>query len=195
MQRNARACRAHLDAIPHHQERSKTLAKINLENTVFETSIKDGDGNPHTISIDFAKMDETYLEAHLRKAVQRFLNDKYSQLKADDKLVAIKDEAARINSGAALERKERVSVAPADPVEALAVKNAKGDLLAAFKARTGAGKIADMIAADAAVARFFTDNGVWRDDVVLAWMESKAKRDYRADAKATLDAASDLDLG
>ena len=170
------------------------MAKINLENTVFETSIKDGDGNPHTVSIDFAKMHETYLEAHLRKAVQRFLNDKYSQLKADDKLVAIKDEAARINSGAALERKERTTVAPADPVEALAVKNAKGDLLAAFKARTGAGKIADMIAADAAVARFFTDAGVWRDDVVLAWMESKAKRDYRADAKATLEAASDLDL-
>ena len=170
------------------------MAKINLENTVFETSIKDGEGNPHTISIDFAEMHSTYLEAHLRKAVQRFLNDKYSQLKADDKLVAIKDEAARINSGVALERKERVSVAPSDPVEALAVKNAKGDLLAAFKARTGAAKIADMIAADAAVARFFTDNGVWRDDVVLAWMENKAKRDYRADAKATLDAASDLDL-
>lgn len=80
--------------------------------------------------------------------------------------------------------------------EALAVKNAKSDLLVTFKKLTGQVKIADMVNHEK-VAPFFmdvNDSTVWRDDVVLAWVQKRAEsgaRDYIAEARAAL--AVDLD--
>lgn len=94
---------------------------------------------------------------------------------------------------------ERASAAPADPVGALAQKTAKVVLLDAFKARTGKGKIKDMVADDA-VAKFFRDgpNGpVWDEEAVGLWIDAQAKtgkRDFRAEAKQTLEGEAKLDL-
>lgn len=86
---------------------------------------------------------------------------------------------------------------PADPILAHALKTAKTDLLAVFKKRTGARKIADMLNADdGAVAKYFTADGVWLDAEVVAFIDRQAeagKRDYRTEAEAALS-GDDLDI-
>ncbi len=83
---------------------------------------------------------------------------------------------------------------------ALAVRNAKADLLVMFKRLTGKGKIADMVDHKKIAPYFNTagDNVVWLDESVQAWIEKQAeagKRDYVAEAKAALSVdLDDLDL-
>ena len=80
--------------------------------------------------------------------------------------------------------------------KALAVKNAKADLLVAFKRLTEKTRIADMVDHEKVAAFFQTvgDSVAWDDEHVMAWVEKQAesgKRDYVAEAKAAL--AVDLD--
>ncbi|MBM61915.1 MAG: hypothetical protein CL484_03065 [Acidobacteria bacterium] len=84
--------------------------------------------------------------------------------------------------------------------KALALKNAKADLLVAFKRITGKGKIADMVEHEK-VAPYFNqtaDAVTWNDEAAIAWMEKQAeagKRDYLAEAQAALSVdLDDLDI-
>lgn len=83
---------------------------------------------------------------------------------------------------------------------ALAVRNAKSDLLVMFKRVTGKGKIADMVDHEKIAPYFSTvgNNVTWEDASVVTWIEKQAeagKRDYVAEAKAALTVdLDDLDL-
>ena len=82
------------------------------------------------------------------------------------------------------------SAASLDPVTALAFKNAKADILAVLKARVDGNKLAELAASDLG-AKYLTDTGVWKDEAVadfIARNKASGKRDYQADAEATLDA-------
>lgn len=85
----------------------------------------------------------------------------------------------------------------ADPVRTLARQNAKAQLKLRFKARTGKGTVAKWVATDDAIAAYFTESGVWKDDKVDAWIETQkaaGKTDYMADAEAELnDLSENLD--
>lgn len=75
--------------------------------------------------------------------------------------------------------------------QALALRNAKADLLIAFKRITGKGKIADMVDHETVAPYFSTagDTVVWNDEAALAWVHKQAeagKRDYIAEAEASL---------
>ena len=159
---------------------------LNVETVLFTTKI-----NGEEVQVDFSKMHPSWVEAHLQKAAQRFLNDRYSGEKGATKLKAIRADLAVIHSGEPMPVRERQTRAPADPVEALAVKTAKGDLLAKMKSMTGANKIADILAANnPTVNKYFTPEGVWIESAVIAFIEKQAangKRAYVEEARAILD--------
>lgn len=92
----------------------------------------------------------------------------------------------------------RVARLPDD--QSLAVKTAKQDLLTLFKRITGKGKLVEM-AEHEKIAPFFQEAGdgvAWLDQTVMEWIEKQrdeGKRDYIAEAKATLEVdVSALDL-
>lgn len=87
--------------------------------------------------------------------------------------------------------------ASVDPVLALALSTAKGVLTAHFKKLTGAAKFADFVK-DARIRPYFTevsDKLAWDDDKVSEWMDmqkASGKRDFMAEADASLNAADDI---
>ncbi len=178
-------------------ERTKAMTNelMTLESTqlVFQTKI-----NGETVEVDFGKMHPTWIAAHLQKAAQRFLNDRYSGEKGAEKLAMVRADLNEIHKGEPMPEVVRQSRAPADPVEALAIKNAKTALGAMFQTLTGKRKIADFAAHEKA-APFFRETGgtlAWDEAHVSAWMAKQAengKRDFRADAMATLNGVADLD--
>lgn len=85
--------------------------------------------------VDFGLMHPTWIEAHLRKAAQRYVNDSLTGMAGE--LPSVKAEAARlmfaeIHNGEAKAEKQRkaASVSKADPVLALARDLATTDLVA-----------------------------------------------------------------
>jgi hypothetical protein len=177
------------------KDKTMTDKTMTLETTqlVFQTKI-----NGETVEVDFGKMHPTWIAAHLQKAAQRFLNDRYSGEKGADKLAMVRADLNEIHKGEPMPEVVRQSRAPADPVEALAVKNAKAALGAMFQTLTGKRKIADFATHEKA-APFFRETGgtlAWDEAHVAAWMakqKESGKRDFMAEAKATLDGVSDLD--
>lgn len=159
---------------------------LKVEQVVYTTKM---DGQE--ITIDFSKMHHSWLEAHLKKAAQRFLNDTYSGLMPSEKLAQARKDLAVIHSGEAMPEKARRSGGGGgDPIKALALKNAKTDLMAIFKKRTKLAKIADIIGAgDDAVNKYFSADGTWRDEQVVAFIDKQkdaGKRDYVAEARDLL---------
>jgi hypothetical protein len=157
--------------------------------------------NGQKLVADPAKMHASWLARALEYGLRRWPNDSYSGEKGQTKYDLVRAMLADMQSGDPMPEKVRSSrAASADPVEALAFKTAKGDLLAAFKKRTGAGKIADILAAgDEAVNKFFrdTENGsVWNEESVAAWIAKRkeAGRDYMAEAEEVINGASELDM-
>jgi hypothetical protein len=156
------------------------------------------------MTVDTSKMHATWLAKCLEYGVRRYVNDTNSGFKGEDKQEACKLTIKELTNGDAMPEKARRSPsASADPVTALATKNAKTALTAIFKAVTGEGKAIEF-AKHEKVAPFFVvteDRAVWRDVTVAQWMQKQAasgKQDFMADAKALLDgaddAANDLDF-
>lgn len=149
--------------------------------------------NGETLVVDFAKMHPTWIAAHLRKAAQRYLNDKYSGEEAATKLDAIRMDLAEMHKGEAMPEKERKAPqSSADPVRKLARDMATTFLAASLTAALG--KDMSVWAKQPQLAKLFrfTDKGTARFDLgaVDDWMAAnKAKRDYMAEAKAELDKA------
>ena len=93
--------------------------------------------------------------------------------------------------------------------QALAIETAKGDLLALFKAACAARKIKgtmeNFVTLGESVAKYFETKAkklVWADKAVMDYITKQAeasKRDYIAEAQATLDAraeqVAEIDLG
>ena len=159
----------------------QTKVIIELPQAVYTTKIAGEE-----FAFDVRKMHTSWLDKLMVKACQRLVNDTFSSA-GDAKLKLSREMQAAMMSGEPAPERIVISRAAENPVEALARKNAKADLLAVFKARTDKGKIADMIEADKIVAAYFTIEGVWIDDKVLAFMAKNiAKRDYMAEAEATL---------
>ncbi len=161
---------------------------INTTETTFTIKI-----NGEELVVDFAKMHPTWIAAHLRKAAQRFLNDKYSGEAAADKLAMIKLDLAEMHRGEAMpERERKAPTQSADPVRKLAREMATTFLAASLTAALG--KDMSVWAKQPQLAKLFrfTDKGAARFDLgaVDDWMEAnKAKRDYMAEAKAEIDRA------
>lgn len=161
--------------------------------------------NGQEITCETDKLHETWIAKCLAYGVRRLPNDTYSGEKGADKFKLVEALIADMESGeAAPVRVQGSGRSPANPVEALARKNAKADLTGMFRAVTGETK-AILFAEHEKVAPFFTlterDAGlvaVWNEETVTAWMAKQAesgKRDYTADAKAIIESAtSDDDL-
>lgn len=153
--------------------------------------------NGETLIVDFAKMHPTWITAHLRKAAQRYLNDKYSGEEAATKLDAIRMDLAEMHKGEPMpERERKAPQASADPVRKLAREIATTFLAASLTAALG--KDMSVWAKQPKLAALFrfTDKGYARFDLAAVdrWMETnKAKRDYMAEAKAELDKAKAFD--
>lgn len=155
--------------------------------------------NGESLVVDFAKMHPTWIAAHLRKAAQRYLNDKYSGEDAATKLDAIRMDLAEIHKGEPMLDKERKAPqASADPVRKLAREMATTFLAASLTAALGK-DMSVWAKQDKLKTLFrFTEKGHARFDLAAVdkWMESnKAKRDYMAEAKAELDKAKAFDAG
>ena len=173
---------------------------LQTPNVVFTTKI-----GGTLVEVDFSLMHPTWIEAHLRKAAQRFINDDLAgQFKDDDsgKLAAWRLAYAEMASGKEMPEKARRNAGTYrsdDPVRDLAHKNAKAALLAIFKTRTKLVKIEDMCQKDEAVAAYFKDK-TWLDDKVQAYIEKQlaaGKRDFMQEAKDTLasfEEGNDLDI-
>lgn len=165
------------------------------ENYAFATKI-----NGEEVVYHPHKMHESYLLRFLEKGMQRYANDMFSGEKGNTKLDLCRGIAEEANSGKELVAAQRVARLPNDV--ALAVKMAKQDLLIIFKQLTGKGKIADMVDNEK-VKPFFkvtAESVAWKDETVQKWIAKQkeaGKRDYLAEAKASLDVdleSIDLDL-
>lgn len=164
--------------------------------------------NGQELQADTDKMHESWIAKCLAYGVRRLPNDTYSGEKGEVKHDLVKKLLADMQSGeAAPVRVQGAGRSPANPVEALARKNAKADLTGMFRAVTGATKAIDF-AKHEKVAPFFNmveretgEAAVWNEESVTSWItkqkESK-KRDYLKDAKAIIESAnaaeSDLDF-
>tara|TARA_R110000868_G_scaffold307378_3_gene568863 strand:+ start:3121 stop:3651 length:531 start_codon:yes stop_codon:yes gene_type:complete len=167
------------------------MPTLNVITTTFATKV-----NGQELIVDFAKMHPTWINAYLRKATQRYLNDDMAGLEPSVKLAATIDALKEIHSGNPMPEKTRRAAGTgkaSDPVLDLALKNAKLALSAMFKAATKLVKMSDMVAASPKVAAYFTAKGetqVWREDVVIGWMETQTesgKRDFMQEARDTLE--------
>lgn len=171
------------------------MLTISTTETVFDIKI-----NGEELSVDFAKMDPTWIAAHLRKAAQRFLNDKYSGETGQTKLDMIKTDLHQMHSGQAMpERERKANVSTSDPVRKMA-----RDLATSFlktNLEKAMGKDYAKWADNPKTAHLFkmTEKGNVRFDLgaVDAWMESfKDKQDFMQSARDALAEADDaLDLG
>lgn len=168
---------------------------IKLETTQakFETKV-----NGETVMVDFTRMHPTWVAHFLLKAAQRRINDDLSGLDPKEKLEETRRILEEIYKGEPMPEKARKasSKRSVDPVQALALKTAKGVLSAQFEALTGMRKAADQ-AEHEKVAPFFTvkdGRAIWNDETVTAWIEKQAtngKRDYMQEARESLEGASD----
>ena len=150
----------------------------------FETKIAG-----QTFVTDYAAMDNSYLVAFLRKAAQRFVNDTLSGLEPSEKVAEAVKLYGSINAGDVMPVRIAVSRTPKDPVEARAMKDAKAYLLGVWKAQFEVKAIKDIIAADpdGKVEAYFTDDNVWIDDKVKAFIEAnKAAYDFIGEAREAL---------
>ena len=169
------------------QSNDEQVFTINTTATKFVVKCKG-----HELEIDFAKMHPSWVEHFLMKAAQRRINDDLSGYEANEKLAEYRHILTKVHSGEPLEKAKRATGgvrASGDPVKDLAFRNAKQDLLAKFKAATGLGKIADMIAASAVIAGAFTEKGAWREESVQGYIAKQLADggiDYVANATATL---------
>lgn len=163
---------------------------FNFQSTESQFEIKI---NGETLVVNFAKMHPTWITAHLRKAAQRFLNDKYSGEEAATKLDAIRMDLAEMHKGEPMPEKERKAPqSSTDPIRKLAREMATTFLAASLTAALGK-DMSVWAKQDKLKGLFrFTDKGSARFDLTAVdqWMETnKAKRDYMAEAKAELDKA------
>lgn len=161
--------------------------------------------NQQLIIVDTDKVDQSWLNHCLAYGVRRFINDKYSGMEGQTKYELCMALAKDMTSGEKMPEVVRgMGGRITDPVEALAVKNAKSDLTAIFRVVTKMTKGADM-AKHEKVAPFFKvtdDKAVWIDATVKAWMDKQkadGKADYMEAAKTTLgadieEAVSELDF-
>ena len=174
------------------------------QDRIVTLKIKDSEGAAVPIKLDLDKLHGTWIAKLLEYGARRFPNDTHSAAKGDEKVDAIKLMVREMEKGG--EAPERVAGSggsSGDPIKTLALKNAKADLTALFRAVTDATKALDF-AKHEKVAPFFKvveDRATWIDETVEAWMAKQAesgKRDYMADAKATVEmgdkAASELDF-
>lgn len=172
---------------------------INTSEAVFESRMKDKNGDWQTITTDYRKMHPTYVAAYLRKAAQRFLNDAYSQEQPDNKYAMAIEENLLVHSGEAMPEKVRRGSGIStkhDPITTLALKRAKDFLTNTFKEKTDATKAVDF-AADDRFAKFFKvkdDRATWIDSAVIEWMEQDVVKenvkDFMKAAAKELDKAS-----
>ena len=157
----------------------------------FETKV-----NGNVLVVDPGKMHETWIVAALEYGLRRYANDKFSGEKGQTKFELVRAFYAEMMNGKEMPEKTRRSVAPIDPVGALASKNAKADLLAVMKNLTKVGNIKAIYeAGDDKVKAYFTvnDNGpVWNEESVKAFIAKQAAgggRDYKKEAEQTLSVA------
>jgi hypothetical protein len=151
------------------------------------------------MTVDTSKMHPTWLAKCLEYGIRRYVNDTNSGFKGSDKQEACKLTIKELTNGNAMPEKTRRSPsASADPITALAMKNAKTALTAIFKAVTEETSAIEF-AKHPKVAPFFVvteDRAVWRDVVVAQWMQKQALPetvdgvDYMAQAATTLNGAS-----
>ena len=142
------------------------------------------------------KMHESWVARCLEYGVRRYVNDSHSGAKGQDKYDACRMMIADMTSGEPMPVRVRKTggTSSTDPVEQLALRNARAALTALFKKVTGETKAIDM-AKHEKVAPFFTiadGKATWVDATVRAWVEKQAadgKVDYFADAQATIDMA------
>lgn len=148
---------------------------------------------------DTDKMHESWIARCLEYGVRRFVNDSHSGAKGNDKVEACWLMIRDMESGKAMPvRVRKTGTSSADPVEQLALRNARAALTALFKKVTGETKAVAM-ARHEKVAPFFVvadGKATWVDATVLAWIEKQAaagKVDYFADAQAVIDMADEED--
>lgn len=168
---------------------------IETTETAFEIKI-----NGEVLVVDLAKMHPTWVAAHLRKAAQRFLNDKYSGESGQTKLDAIRADLADMHKGEAMpERERKASVSTADPVRKMARDLATTFLKTSLEKAMG--KDASTWAKNPKTAHLFktTEKGNVRFDLaaVDAWMVTfAAKQDFMQSARdAMAEAEEQVDLG
>lgn len=159
---------------------------------------------------DTDKMHESWIAKCLAYGVRRLPNDSYSGEKGKTKYELVEKLLGDMMSGKeAPVRVQGTGRSSADPVVALARKNAKADLTGMFRAVTGETK-AMAFALHEKVAPFFViakgdkpedDRAVWKEETVTSWMAKQKeakKRDYEADARELLAGAvsdkADLDF-
>lgn len=149
------------------------------------------------ITVDLAKVDESWLRHALTYGVRRFVNDSHSAAKGNDKYEACRLMVDDMISGEPMpEKATRSTGASIDPVMALALKNAKVALQSVFKQVTGETK-ALAFAEHEKIKAFYSvkdDKATWNDQTVIAWMEKQKSDggvDYLAQAKDTISGAAD----
>ncbi len=153
------------------------------------------------MTVDTSRMHQSWVDHCLAYGVRRFPNDKYSSDKGQVKIDLVQALLADMQSGEEMPAIVRGSGggASANPVETLALRNAKATLTMMFKQITGLNKALDF-AKHEKIAKFFKiteDRATWKDDIVRQWMAKQAeagKVDYLGDAKATIEAASELEF-
>lgn len=157
--------------------------------------------NGQAITVDLAKVHESWLAHCLTYGVRRYINDSHSAAKGQEKYELCMDMAKTMANGEAMPEKVRKTSGgtSADPVMALAMRNAKASLTALFKKITGETKALDF-AKHEKIAPFFViteDRAVWIDAKVMAFIEKQkadGKVDYVGDAEATLAMTEDSNL-
>lgn len=150
--------------------------------------------NGAEIILDTSKMHETWLDKCLAYGVRRFVNDSYSGEKGQTKYDLCAALANKMESGEPLSEAERRAKVSADPVTALAVKNAKAALVALFKRISGKAKIEDMMVHEK-VAPYFDlvgDKIAWNETSVMDYIARvKDKVDFMEAARVALSATDE----
>jgi hypothetical protein len=152
--------------------------------------------NGQLITIDPAKLHESWVKRCLDYGIRQLINDTYSGEKGQTKYDLCRAMAADMQNGEPMPEKERkASVAKADPVRKLARDLATTALVEIFS-RMHKTKEQKVWAEHEKTAKFFrqTEKGALRFDLaqVDAWMETYTARNFMAEAKETLDKASDV---
>lgn len=159
---------------------------LNVLETKFSTKI-DGE----VLIFDYALMHPTWINAFLRKAAQRLVNDTYSGEK-ENKLALARLMIKDIHSGEPMTEKAKGELKRVEnPAEALAIKNAKIALMVRFENAMPEVKKMAEYAKHAKIAPYFkiTDKGaVWIESQVQAWIATQlvAGKDFLQEAKNTL---------
>lgn len=166
------------------------MYSINTQEVAFEIKI-----NGQPLTVDFSKMDASWVTAHLKKAAQRFLNDKYSGEEAAIKFECIAADLHEMHSGRVMPKVERrAAQSKADPVMKLARDKATTFLTAQLTAKLG--KDMSVWAKNEKLAKLFTftEKGNAKFDLAAVdqWIkEYTAKRDFVQEAKDELAMATD----